>query len=146
LILLLNILSGLALLLFLIELSGLVRSLMALQWNTTAGKLKDWDMRYAASEGSTDLVVNKFQYTYSVSGRDYQSRRIGFGFPLTMDSDFIGKQFVQSLENAPDLKVYYNPHKPEESALIVGLRAFHVFKIIVYLIVLGLLYLALSHS
>lgn len=119
---------------------------MALKWNTTVGKLKNWDMRYAASEGGTDLVVDKFEYTYSVSGRDYQSRRIGFGFPLTIDSDFFGRQFVKSLENAPDLKVYYHPNKPQESALIVGLRAFHVFKILVCLIVLGLLYLALSHS
>lgn len=48
--------------------------------------------------------------------------------------------------HAPDLKVYYHPNMPEQSALIVCLRAFHVFKIFVYLIVLGLLYLALSHS
>ena len=79
--------------------------------------IKDWDIHYSADGEGTNLITNKLQYSYSVSGKEYLSNRVAFGYPWIMDSLFVGNTIEKALEAAPELKIYYNPNSPSESTL-----------------------------
>ena len=135
----LYLLVGVATIFMLIEVINLIRSLRAARWKTAKGKIEDWDIHYSADGEGTNLITNKLQYSYSVSGNDYLSNRVAFGFPWFMDSLLAGNAIEKALESAPKLKIYYNPKSPSESTLIVGMKTFHTFKIFIYGVILAFL-------
>jgi len=138
--LILNLLLVITAAFLLLDLVNAVKSLKAASWETVKGKIENWDMHYSADGEGTNLVINKLQYSYSVSENEYLSDRVGFGFPWFMDSFFVGSTIEKALESAPKLKVYYNPKSHRESTIIVGLRAFHIFKIFSLGIIIAFIY------
>jgi len=85
----------------LLEVVNTIKSLMAASWKNVKGKIENWDMHYSADGEGTSLIINKLQYSYTVSGNEYLSEKIGFGFPWFMDSLFVGKTIEKALESAP---------------------------------------------
>ena len=130
--------------LFLLELINLSKSVLAMNWKVTQGKIENWDMHYSNDGESTNLIVNNLEYSYSVSGTDYLSKRIAFGFPVIMDALYIGNDIEKVLSKAPHLSVYYDIKKPKVSTLVVGLKTFHLFKLFAFLLVLGFIGMAIN--
>ena len=89
-------------------------------------------MYYNTHSEGTDLVVNKLEYSYLVSGNRYHSKRVGFGFPWLMPSMFVSRTIEKVLERAPESTIYYGPKSPGHSTLVVGIKSFHVIKISIY--------------
>ena len=140
----LKLIFGVVGILFLLELVNLIKSVLAINWKATVGKIQNWDMHYSDNGDSTNLVVNNLEYSYSVSGIDYISKRIAFGFPMIMEALYVGKDMERILSDAPNLNVYYDAKKPKESSLMVGLKLFHLFKIFAFLLVLAFIGLAIN--
>ena len=112
----LKLMFGVVGILFLNELINLVKSVLAINWKVIPGKIENWDMHYSNDGESTNLVVNNLEYSYSVSGIDYISKRIAFGFPMVMEALYVGKGMENILTDAPNLNVYYDAKKPKEVA------------------------------
>ena len=140
----LKLIFGVVGILFLLELTNLIKSLVAINWKITPGKIQNWDMHYSNDGESTNLVVNNLEYSYSVSGVDYISKRIAFGFPAIMEALYVGKGMERMLSDAPNLSVYYDVKKPKESSLMVGLKLFHLIKIFALVLILTFISLAIN--
>ncbi len=140
----LKLLFGVVGIVFLIELTSLIKSVLATKWKVIPGKIQNWDVHYSNSGDSTNLIANNLEYSYSVAGIDYLSKRIAFGFPTVMDAMYIGKEIEGVLSDAPNLNVYYDAKNPKKSSLMVGVKLFHLFKIFVFLLVLTFIGLAIN--
>lgn len=134
----LHLISGVLIVFIAIEIVSLLKSLKAKKWKTVTGKLVDWDMHFCNGGESSNLIINKLKYSYSVSGNDHLSNRVAFGFPSIMNADSVGRQVEKVLKDAPEVKVYYNPNKPEQSTLMVGIKQFHIYKLFAFFLVLSL--------
>ena len=140
----LKILFGIVAILLIFEIINLIKSIVAINWKMASGKIRNWDMHYSDDGDSTNLVVNNLDYSYSVAGIDYTSKRIAFGFPTIMEALYVGNEFERVLSDAPSLMVYYDAKNPKVSVLMVGIKVFHLFKIFALLLVLTFIGLAIN--
>lgn len=102
------------------------------QWPWVLGELESADLRqviYNGREidGSADqasaMVVN-FSYQYRVSNHDYRGRRVTFSDSVNKTMGAL-KKLQDRYQGKSQIKVYYNPHRPEQSVLIPGLNLFN---------------------
>ena len=114
------------------EISHALMSYQAKNWESCVGELSKWDIELVAPLGS----FNNFRYKYVVSGKEYESNKIGFGFPLTVGESYPRMIFQYAavaldevLINAPRVTVYYSPDNPRNSVLCTGMQSWHVTKI-----------------
>ena len=115
------------------QIINLILSMRAKNWPTAEGKLDKWNIRIEDySDGELD--INEFKYSYEADGTEYISEKIGFGFPIWIDKTFAEKSLDHVLENSPKLKIYYNPKKPTESVLVVGIQIYHLITVFMYLL------------
>ncbi|MEM7208884.1 MAG: DUF3592 domain-containing protein [Pseudomonadota bacterium] len=125
---------------FLIELRTIIWSLLSAKWPTCIGVLDKWNIqRDEMKEGAT--VIDSLKYKYSVSGKEYTSESIGFGFPTV--SLYSQRALDKAFENAPNVTVYYRRSKPNESVIVTGIRAYHSFRLFVITIVICFIYVSL---
>jgi len=130
------ILSAVIVIFLLYETFNLISSIIAMSWKKVSGKIENWDMYFNTHSEGTDLIVNRLEYSYLVSGKRYDSTRVGFGFPWITPSMFVSGTIEKVLERAPELTVYYSPKLPRNSTLVVGIKSFHVIKIFIYGVIL----------
>jgi len=102
------------------------KSISAHKWPVVDGKLHRWNI------DDITRTINTFAYKYEVKGKEYESNRIGYGFPLKMSILYVNKALDKVLSKAPELTVYFKPTEPDVSVLIVGLKLYHVIKIVSY--------------
>lgn len=116
------------------EISHAIQSSQAKNWDICVGELIRGDIEPFVLMGSS---FKNFRYKYVVSGREYESGKIGFGFP----SSVIGvsspgvfqpaeKILDEVLADAPRVTVYHSPDNPQNSVLCAGVQDYHVAKII----------------
>jgi hypothetical protein len=55
---------------------------------------------------------------------------LGFGFPVRMGALYLEKTLKELLRKAPDVVVFFDPLNPERSALSVGVKAYHLVRIL----------------
>jgi hypothetical protein len=124
-----------------IELANIVKSVQAKNWKITKGKLTKWNIRHEEhSDGEVD--IKEFQYAYKINGIHYEATRIGFGFPaVAVSTTFAENTLDKALASSPELNVYYHPTIQEKSVLTVGIKPYHLIKVLSY--ILGLLSLGL---
>ena len=79
-------------------------------------------------------------YKHEVKRKEYESNLIGYGFPMNMSVLYVDKTLNNIFETAPNLKVYYNPKKPDVSVLTAGLKMYHVVKMLGYLLIIIVFY------
>jgi hypothetical protein len=79
--------------------------------------------------GATDLVkshqdyVSKALYTYNVAGLDYDGTKISpWIFVASHNARFVLEKQLSSVQRFPNgkVKVFYNPHNPRKSFLIIA--------------------------
>jgi hypothetical protein len=126
------------------EILNAVRSYYAARWQSTSGRLKRWDIQHDIDAEDTRIVIRNIEYAYCVAGKDYESSRIGFGFPMSMSVLYIEKILKRLLENAPEVRVFFDPANPGRSVLSVGIQLHHFVKVLgfglVMLIAVGFWY------
>ena len=89
------------------QIINLIMSISAKNWPTAKGRLIKWNMRVEDySDGELD--IHEFKYSYEADGTEYNSEKIGFGFPIWIDTTFAEKPLDRALENSPNLMIYYN--------------------------------------
>lgn len=115
---------------FVHEVFSAVQSHRAARWPTTKGKLKRWHMHFDDGGEDTNIVIRELAYVYSVSGRDYESRNIGFGFPRSMSVLYLEKTLTALLKGAPEVVVFVDPANPTRSVLSVGVQMHHLVKVL----------------
>ena len=118
--------------LLLYELLQMVRSLLATRWAQCRGQLLHWDMDVEGDGEATMLSIRNLVYSYSVDGEEHTGNRIGFGFPRVSDVLYTGPLTDEIFASSPELTVFYSEDDPSQSSLCVGLKAFHILKIIGY--------------
>ena len=130
--------------LLIIELINIVKSVQAKNLEITKGKLTKWNIRYKEhSDGEVD--IKEFEYAYKVNGIDYEATKIGFGFPVVAVSAIFAENTLDKvLASSPELNVYYHPTIHEKSLLAVGIKPYHLIKVLSYS--LGLLSLGIVFS
>lgn len=91
-------------------------SKVSLLWPDVAGLiLESRAVQWKATSNHRTLFV---KYEYVVSGKKYNGTRVSF-YTLAGDEVLQLEKQHNALKNVP---VYYNPHAPDESTLIVGPR------------------------
>lgn len=113
----------------LIGVQNIFRSIAATRWRTTEGNLLKWNMEIDG-DSDGDLVVNELIYTYKVNGKEFQSDRVGFGYPKK--SGYSHSAMDDVLSESPKVNVYFNEANPKLSTLIVGFKQYHAFKLMIY--------------
>ena len=108
------------------------KSISAHKWPVVDGKLHRWNISTEDQGDDITRTINTFAYKYEVKGKEYESNRIGYGFPLKMSILYVNKALDKVLSKAPELTVYFKPTEPDVSVLIVGLKLYHVIKIVSY--------------
>lgn len=112
--------------------STAVMSYQTKGWERCVGELTKWDIYNDVGSEETLVRIKAFRYKYAVSGKEYESDRIGFGFPRG-GSGLSGQRVLNEvLVNAPVVTVYYSPGNPQNSVLCVGIKYYHVEKIIIF--------------
>lgn len=126
------------------EILDAIRSHNAARWKSTPGKLKRWNLHYDADAEDTRIVIRDIEYVYCVAGKDYESSKIGFGFPTRMSVLYLERTLKRILERAPEVLVFFDPANPKRSVLSVGVQLHHLVKVlgvgIVTVVVLAFLY------
>lgn len=112
------------------EILDAIRSHVAARWKSTPGRLKRWDIYHDVGGEDTHIVIRHLEYVYSVGGKDYESSRIGFGFPNWMSVLYLEKTLKRLLRSAPDVVVFFDPSNPRRSVLSVGVRLHHLIKVL----------------
>src|SRR5690349_9054542 len=82
------------------------------------GKLDFAEVRLVMSD-SHQTFLPSVQYNYEVSGSNFSSTRVFSLTPLSASKKWADK-FVAALQEASELKVYYDPAKPDFSFLRNG--------------------------
>lgn len=67
------------------EISQALKSHQAKKWKRCVGELVKWDINEIVNLGSS---LENFCYRYSFSGKEYESRNVGFGFSLSIGYSF----------------------------------------------------------
>ena len=109
------------------------KSYQTKNWKSCAGELIKWDIEGIVIFGS---CFKDFRYKYIVSGKEYESNKVGLGFPPTaigIPSTLFhnGPEiFEKVLINAPKVSVYYSPDNPQDSVLCTGIQDYHIVRIV----------------
>ena len=106
------------------------------RWRRTPGILVAYDSN--SRDGDFEVVSPErdLEYTYEVEGAEFQSNHVGYGFPTT-GWEYLARDAVDIVTaGAPEVTVYYDPRKPEESVLICGYQRFHLFRLLPCLLLL----------
>lgn len=126
------------------EIVDALRSHTAAYWKSTPGRLKRWEIYHDVGGEDTHIVIKNLEYVYSVGGKDYESSRIGFGFPNWMSVLYLEKTLKRLLRSAPEVIVFFDPANPQRSVLSVGIQLHHLIKVLglgfVTVVVLSLWY------
>lgn len=94
---------------FLVTSKNIYKSLSAENWPTYPGVI-------ASGRGSSGWYATSFlKYTYEVDGKKFTASRAGYG---------TGRPNTKLDANAP-VKVFVNPHDPEDAVLVVGFSSNH---------------------
>ena len=94
------------------------RGRQALSWPTVEGRLLECRLHENPDSDGTTWVV-KVQYSYSVAGREFNGKRIAFGY--CGSSSYEEHQGIyQKLQSASRVVVHYQPGDPSDSVLAVG--------------------------
>jgi hypothetical protein len=90
----------------------------ARQWPTAPGTILQSYVgeRSTTAEDAGTTSVAVVSYSYRVSGRDYQSSRLGFGGEIQGGRDAMAK-LVAEYPAGASVAVPYNPDKPEDAVL-----------------------------
>ena len=110
--------------------SQAIMSYQARNWEQCIGKLLNWDIYndVGSAEEEIRLMIKAFHYKYVVSGIEYESETIGFGFPRNSSSLSGRRVLDEILENVPTVTVYYSPDNPQNSVLCTGIKFYHIQK------------------
>ncbi len=127
--------------------SQAIRSYQARNWERCIGKLLNWDIYndVGTGEQKTRLMIKAFHYKYVVSGKEYKSETIGFGFPRNSSSSSGQRVLDEILENVPTVTVYYSPDNPQDSVLCVGIKFYHIQKIAMFVLAV-IVFLAIAFA
>lgn len=116
------------------EISYALMSYQTRNWKSCVGELVKWDTEVTGP--FFEERFSDFRYKYVVSGKEYESKKIGFGFPpsvgitLLWSFQYARRALDEVLANAPMVTVYYSPDNPQNSVLCAGIQGYHVTKII----------------
>ena len=100
--------------------STAIKSYRTKNWERCIGELTQWDIYNDLGTEENRVMIKSFCYKYVVSGKEYESEKIGFGFPRG-SSSLSGKRVLEEvLVNTPAVTVYYSPGNPQDSVLCTG--------------------------
>lgn len=112
--------------------STAIMSYQTKSWERCVGELITWDIYNDVDSEETLLRIKAFRYKYMVSGKEYESDKVGVGFPRG-GSVLSGQRVLDEvLVNAPVITVYYSPGNPQDSVLCVGIKYYHIEKVIIF--------------
>lgn len=116
---------------FVYEVSQAIMSFQTKKWESCIGELIRWEPFPSVIDGGS---LRGFRYKYVVSGKEYESGNIGFGFSRMPGWGSYDAKIVLNkvLVNAPMVTVYYSPDNPQNSVLCTGIQGYHVTKIFGY--------------
>ncbi len=118
----------------LLELTRAANSVGASSWRLTKGELQHWSLGHSENGEDTNFEYRHIEYTYSVAGKTYHGRNIGYGFPTSMESMYVVPTVEEIFRQSPVLAVRYNPENHGQSVLAAGFRAYHAYKLVCLLI------------
>lgn len=86
------------------------------QWQTTTGRvIEAW---IAERRVKTRMVYQlKATYEYVVNGKRYESERLFVGDRWSASDQLTAEQQLRRYQSRSEIKVYYNPHHPEDAVL-----------------------------
>ena len=131
---------------FILELIAAVRSIRSTNWPFTEGTLDHWDMNWKSGGEGDKFHFRSIDYSYTVHGKTYQSNNLGYGFPSSLEAEYVSPTVREVFSNAPALKVYYHPRRPEQSVLTTGVKRYHILKIFALCIVSVVLTIAIRDA
>lgn len=99
------------------------------KWNSVKGKVlsSNIDSIKYVGEDADQLYKARVEYQYSVNGESYSSRKIFYGDYLRSNIPWRAKKIIKKYAKDETVTVYYNPEKPKESVLEIGVN-FVVYK------------------
>jgi Protein of unknown function (DUF3592) len=101
-------------------LRSLWKSHQVVSWPTTWGSLTEREFLEESDSDGTSYRV-RLKYVYRVAGQDYASDRLAFGYGGSSGYD-MHRGIYEKLMRGDNVRVHYNPKRPEEAVLIGGLN------------------------
>lgn len=97
------------------------RSLEVATWPITEGRIESCELKSNSdSDGDTTYEV-QVNYTYRVSGQEYQNDRLAFGYSAS-SGEQAHREILTRLTNASVVRVHYDPVNPQTSVLSYGVH------------------------
>jgi Protein of unknown function (DUF3592) len=106
----------------------LVKSWMSKSWPKTKGVVKESKIHERTDSDGTTYQA-KAIYAYSVAGKEFESDNIAFCGMLSLAQNVAIRYYSRLIPNS-EVDVYYNPSKPSEATLYVGIYKDHIYSII----------------
>ena len=110
----------------------IVQAYRSNQWPWVLGELESADLKQVVYNGreidgtadkASALVVN-FSYRYRVKNHDYRNRRVTFSDSVNKTTSAL-KKLQEQYQGKSQIRVFYNPNRPEQSVLVPGLSIFN---------------------
>ena len=118
--------------LFLNSLYCLYKSIKASFWPKAQGEILNLQIdEERDSEGDLFYLTNT-RYRYTVDNITYQSSRLAYGLDSWAFFWLTSGAFKEAAKNYPSVIVKYNPQWPNESALVTGIKRFHIASLLLF--------------
>ncbi len=105
-------------------------------WSMTSGLITKSNINCYKDNEGTKMYKLDFEYSYQINNKQYFSK--GRFLDEEYGQSWIGKlqYFVDNNQINQNIKVYYDPRKPEKSVVIKGLKPRYYLMISVYFILI----------
>ncbi len=118
---------------FLNALYNTIMSYQAKSWQPVSGQIDD--ASFFITEDVDETFFNaKIRYHYRHNNKAFKGKRLAYGlFPSTVES-FVLKPYLEATDSSPKTTVYVNPKNPKQAALVVGIRVFHLYTLVFFVV------------
>lgn len=101
----------------------LIRSLDSIKWNQTDGRILSSSVEKLGNTKDTSGYTRKISYTYDVNNNTFISKRVFYGDSLYRMTSLNLKDTMKKYPKDKEIKVHYNPNKPNHSVLEPGVNS-----------------------
>jgi hypothetical protein len=96
-------------------------------WPVTDGVIISGKSEYHANPSAVNGYIPNIEYRYKVNDKNYTSTRINFSLNESAGNKANAANILNKYRNGSEVKVYYNPNKPEQSVIETGNNNVHFF-------------------
>ncbi len=104
----------------------LYKSIRAYFWPAVCGEVIDATIGEEEDSDGDTFYLPKIHYRYAIGNLTYQSTQLGYGIDPWAYFWVVSGAYKEAMKDYPKVIVKYNPASHCESAVLVGIKRFHI--------------------